>query len=170
LVLYQGYDNFVVPSLSGALDASLTATGCSVSKTTRDGKKGYIVKPGAGVKSVTMTVTGKGGNGKPIKGISNTYKVKRFPQPVVKVSTISKSMGQTITAGLPGDSPLRAPNFVVKSVELLLGDNNPTFSANVPGSAVQKLKVNKKIGISVVVFNPITKTTDVVSGELKITN
>jgi gliding motility-associated protein GldM len=170
LVLYQGYDNFVVPSLSGALDASLTATGCSVTKTTRDGKKGYIVKPGAGVKSVTMTVTGKGGNGKPIKGISNTYKVKRFPQPVVKVSTISKSMGQTITAGLPGDSPLRAPNFVVKSVELLLGDNNPTFSANVPGSAVQKLKVNKKIGISVVVFNPITKTTDVVSGELKITN
>jgi hypothetical protein len=105
-----------------------------------------------------------------VKGISNTYKVKRFPQPVVKVSTISKSMGQTITAGLPGDSPLRAPNFVVKSVELLLGDNNPTFSANVPGSAVQKLKVNKKIGISVVVFNPITKTTDVVSGELKITN
>jgi hypothetical protein len=170
LVLYQGYDNFVVPSLSGALDASLTATGCSVTKTTRDGKKGYIVKPGVGVKSVTMTVTGKGGNGKPIKGISNTYKVKRFPQPVVKVSTISKSMGQTITAGLPGDSPLRAPNFVVKSVELLLGDNNPTFSANVPGSAVQKLKVNKKIGISVVVFNPITKTTDVVSGELKITN
>jgi len=65
---------------------------------------------------------------------------------------------------------LRAPNFTVKSVELLLGDSNPTFSANVPGSAVQKLKVNKKIGISVVVFNPITKTTDVVSGELKITN
>jgi hypothetical protein len=170
-ILYQGYDNFVVPSLSGSIDLpNLTASGCSVTRTVRDGKKGYIVKPGAGVKSVTMTVTGKGGNGKPIKGISNTYKVKRFPQPVVKVSTISKSMGQTITAGLPGDSPLRAPNFVVKSVELLLGDNNPTFSANVPGSAVQKLKVNKKIGISVVVFNPITKTTDVVSGELKITN
>lgn len=170
LVLYQGYDNFVVPSLAGALDANLSAPGCSVTKTTRDGKKGYIVKPGAGVKSVTMSVSGKGGDGKAVKGISNTYKVKRFPQPVVKVSTISKSMGQTITAGLPGDSPLRAPNFVVKSVELLLGDNNPTFSANVPGSAVQKLKVNKKIGISVVVFNPITKTTDVVSGELKITN
>jgi hypothetical protein len=170
LVLYQGYDNFVVPSLAGALDANLSAPGCSVTKTTRDGKKGYIVKPGAGVKSVTMSVSGKGGDCKAVKGISNTYKVKRFPQPVVKVSTISKSMGQTITAGLPGDSPLRAPNFVVKSVELLLGDNNPTFSANVPGSAVQKLKVNKKIGISVVVFNPITKTTDVVSGELKITN
>ncbi|MBM3184996.1 MAG: hypothetical protein FJZ67_01735 [Bacteroidetes bacterium] len=170
LVLYQGYDNFVVPSLSGALDPALSAPGCSVTKTTRDGKKGYIVRPGAGAKSVTMSVSGKGGDGKPIKGISNTYKVKRFPAPVVKVSTISKSMGQTITAGLPGDSPLRAPNFTVKSVELLLGDNNPTFSANIPGSAVQKLKVNKKIGISVVVYNPITKTTDVVSGELKITN
>ena len=170
LVLYQGYDNFVVPSLSGALDVSLSASGCSVTKTTRDGKKGYIVRPGAGSKSVTLSITGKGGDGKSIKGISNTYKVKRFPQPVIKVNTISKSMGQTITAGLPGDSPLRAPNFTVKSVELLLGDNNPSFSANVPGSAVAKLKVNKKIGISVVVFNPITKTTDVVSGELKITN
>jgi hypothetical protein len=171
LVLYQGYDNFVVPSLSGALDASLSAPGCSVTKTTRDGKKGYIVRPGAGVKSVTMSVTGKGGNGKPIKGITNTYKVKRFPLPVIKVSTISKSMGQTITAGLPGDSPLRAPNFTVKSVRLLLGDNDPSFSGgNIPGSAVAKLKVNKAIGISAIVFNPITKTTDVVTGELKITN
>jgi hypothetical protein len=171
LVLYQGYDNFVVPSLAGALDANLSAPGCSVTKTTRDGKKGYIVKPGAGVKSVTMSVSGKGGDGKAVKGISNTYKVKRFPQAVVKSSVISKSMGAQISVGLPGDSPLRAPSFVVRSVELNLGDNNPTFQGpNIPGSAISKLKVGKKIGISVIVYNPITKSSDPIPGELKITN
>jgi len=171
LVLYQGYDNFVVPSLAGALDANLSAPGCSVTKTTRDGKKGYIVKPGAGVKLVTMSVSGKGGDGKAVKGISNTYKVKRFPQAVVKSSVISKSMGAQISVGLPGDSPLRAPSFVVRSVELNLGDNNPTFQGpNIPGSAISKLKVGKKIGISVIVYNPITKSSDPIPGELKITN
>jgi hypothetical protein len=170
-ILYQGYDNFVVPSLSGSIDLpNLTASGCSVTRTVRDGKKGYIVRPGAGVKTVQMSISGKGGDQKPIKGISNTYKVKRFPTPVIKVSSISKSMGATIVVGLPGDSPLRAPAFTIKSVKLLLGDNEASYGANVPGSAVSKLKVNKSIGISVLVFNPITKSTDAVIGELKITN
>jgi hypothetical protein len=97
------------------------------------------------------------------------FYVRRVPPPVVKTSSISKSMGARINVGLPGDSPLKSPAYSVRSVELLLGDNNPTFESNIPGSAVAGLKVGKMIGVSVVVFNPNTNTLDVISGALSIT-
>ena len=100
---------------------------------------------------------------------SALFFVRGFPTPVVKTSSISKSMGATINVGLPGDSPLKSPAYSVRSVELLLGDNNPTFESNIPGSAVAGLKVGKMIRVSVVVFNPNTNTLDVISGELSIT-
>jgi hypothetical protein len=129
----------------------------------------FLIKPDVSNENIVVKFDVIDEKGKLVGQDSTMFFVRRFPQPVVKVNTISKSMGQIITVGLPGDSPLIAPNFVVKNVELLLGDNNPTFSTNIPGSAVQKLKVNQEIGISVVLLNPITKSTEVTSATLRIT-
>lgn len=129
----------------------------------------FLIKPDVSNENIVVKFDVIDEKGKLVGQDSTMFFVRRFPQPIVKVNTISKSMGQTITVGLPGDSPLIAPNFVVKSVELLLGDNNPTFSTNIPGSAVSSLKVGKMIRVSVVFFNPNTNSLHVISGELIIT-
>lgn len=129
----------------------------------------FIVKPFGSNANIVVKFDVIDEKGKLLGQDSALFYVRRFPNPVVKVNTISKSMGQTITVGLPGDSPLKSPAYSVRSVELLLGDNNPTFESNIPGSAVANLKVGKMIGVSVVVFNPYTNNVDVISGALSIT-
>jgi hypothetical protein len=169
-VLYRGYNNLIVPSLGGGAVSVNLNSSCGASPTTVNGKKGYIVKPGAGVKTVTVSLSGKDGAGKSIKGVTTTYSVKPFPKPEIKTASVSKSSGAKIIVGLPGDSPLKSPAFQVVAAEVLGVDDGICGGGNIPGSKVSKLKAGKKIGVAVTVKNPLTGSTDIISGFLNVTN
>ena len=169
-VLYRGYDNKIVPAASGVVSCELGVTGCTKVQTTINGSKGYILKPGNGVKSVTVTLTGKDAKGKSLPFGKWEYKVKPFPKPVVKSSTISKTTGVKIMVGLSEDSPLIPPAFQVLNVEVI-GFDGPVFpGVNVPGTPVAKIKVGKTVAVNVTVKNPLTGGIDIITHPLKVTN
>lgn len=169
-VLYRGYDNKIVPSASGVVTYDISVSGCAKQPFTLNGKKGYILKPGSGVKSVTVSLSGKDLKGKSVPFGSWTYAVKPFPNPEIKTSSVSKGSGAKITVGLPADSPLKSPAFQVMAVEVLGVDNGQCAGANIPGTTVAKLKAGKSIGINVTVKNPLTGSTVIIPGALKVTN
>jgi hypothetical protein len=169
-VLYRGYDNKIIPSASGVVTYDINVSGCSKQPFTVNGKKGYILKPGSGVKSVSVSLSGKDLKGKSIPFGSWTYSVKPFPNPEIKTSSVSKGSGAKITVGLPADSPLKSPAFQVVGVEVLGVDNGQCPGGNIPGNIVAKLKAGKSIGINVTVKNPLTGSTVIIPGALKVTN
>ena len=169
-VLYRGYDNKIVPSASGVVTYDISVSGCGKIPTTVNGKKGYILKPGSGVKSISVSLTGKDLKGKSVPFGSWTYAVKPFPKPEIKTTIVSKSSGAKVTVGLPADSPLKSPAFQVMGVEVLGVDNGQCSGANIPGNLVSKLKAGKSIGINVTVKNPLTGSTDIIAAALKVTN
>jgi hypothetical protein len=169
-VLYRGYDNKIIPSASGVVTSDISVSGCGKQPFTVNGKKGYILKPGPGVKSVSVSLSGKDSKGKSISFGSWTYSVKPFPNPEIKTSSVSKGSGAKITVGLPADSPLKPPAFQVMAVEVLGVDNGQCSGGNIPGNIVAKLKAGKSIGINVTVKNPLTGSTVIIPGALKVTN
>lgn len=169
-VLYRGYDNKIVPSASGVVTYDINVSGCAKQPFTVNGKKGYILKPGPGVKTVTVSLNGKDLKGKSVPFGSWTYNVKPFPNPEIKTSSVSKSSGAKVTVGLPADSPLKSPAFQVLAVEVLGVDNGQCSGGNIPGTMVAKLKAGKNIGVNVTVKNPLTGSTVIIPGALKVTN
>jgi hypothetical protein len=170
MVLYRGYDNKIIPAASGVVSFDINVAGCPKVPTTIDGKKGYILKPGPGVKSVVVNLTGKDAKGKSLPFGKWTYTVKPFPNPEIKTMSVSKSSGARINVGLPADSPLKSPAFQVLAVEVLGVDNGQCSGGNIPGNIVTKLKAGKSIGINVTVKNPLTGSTVIIPGALKVTN
>lgn len=159
-VLYVNYPNKIIPTVSGVDDYNLS----SGSATTFEGRKAFIIKP-TSTGPMTLTLTGKKGN----KSFSwkKTYKCKRFPVPTIITTSISKSSGATIVAKLV-DAPIDA-DFSVQKVTVLT-DEGPSFSgANIPKSAVAKLRVGKSVGIEVFVKNNKTGESNIrVIGSLTI--
>jgi len=159
-VLYVNYPNKIIPTVSGVDDYNLS----SGSATTFEGRKAFIIKP-TSTGPMTLTLTGKKGN----QSFSwkKTYKCKRFPVPTIITTSISKSSGATIVAKLV-DAPIDA-DFSVQRVTVLT-DEGPSFSgANIPKSAVAKLRVGKSVGIEVFVKNNKTGESNIrVIGSLTI--
>ena len=159
-VLYVNYPNKIIPTVSGVDDYNLS----SGSATTFEGRKAFIIKPSS-TGPMTLTLTGKKGN----QSFSwkKTYKCKRFPVPTIITTSISKSSGATIVAKLV-DAPIDA-DFSVQRVTVLT-DEGPSFSgANIPKSAVAKLRVGKSVGIEVFVKNNKTGESNIrVIGSLTI--
>jgi hypothetical protein len=170
MVLYRGYDNKIIPAASGVVSYDINVAGCGKTPTTINGKKAYILKPGPGVKIVNVTLTGKDAKGKPLNFGKWDYIVKPFPKPEIKTTSVSKGSGAKIQVGLPADSPLKNPAFQVVAVEVLGVDNGVCSGQNIPGSVVAKLKAGKSIGINVTVKNPLTGSTEIIPGSLKVTN
>ncbi len=164
-ILYRGYKNIIIPAAGGVASPSISASGCQQGATTFKGKKGYWVKPNNGVKTVSISLSGKDENKKTVNFGSWTYTVKSFPKPVVTNSTISKSSGARINVAMPSESPIQNINFLVMSVDV--GEQN--FSgAVVPGSAVAKIRPGKSLGISAVWKNLTTGEIGSTPGFLKV--
>ena len=159
-VLYVNYPNKIIPTVSGVDDYNLS----SGSATTFEGRKAFTIRP-TSTGPMTLTLTGKKGN----QSFSwkKTYKCKRFPVPTIITTSISKSSGATIVAKLI-DAPIDA-DFSVQRVTVLT-DEGPSFSgANIPKSAVAKLRVGKSVGIEVFVKNNKTGESNIrVIGSLTI--
>jgi hypothetical protein len=166
-ILYRNYPNFIVPSLAGAVKVNLSST-CGATPSTKNGKKGYIVKPGSGVKSVTVNLSGKDGADKTINGVKTTYVVKPFPKPVVQNATCSKSSGAKIKVVLPPESPIAGINFKVLSVDVLNGDDGFCPGDIIPAAKIAKIRSGKSVGIIVKAKNLTTGEDVSVDANLKV--
>jgi len=166
-ILYKNYGNIVIPSASGAVSTSLSAPGCQVTPTTFNGRKGYKVKPTGGTQ-VKLTLSGKDRLGKSVSYGQWTYRLKSMPKPQFTTQTISKSGGR-VTVSLEG-SPLAA-TFTYQGVETDGGGLDWSGSGNViPASALAKVRVGKKVAVTLKVVNSLTGLVERVDGNLKVTN
>jgi hypothetical protein len=164
-ILYRGYKNIIIPAAGGVASPSISASGCQQGATTYKGKKGYWVKPNNGVKTVSISLSGKDENKKTVNFGSWSYTVKSFPKPIVTNSTISKSSGARIIVSMPSESPIQGINFQVVSVDV----GEQTFSsAVIPGSAVSKIRPGKSLGINAVWRNLTTGEVGSTPGFLKV--
>jgi hypothetical protein len=166
-ILYKNYDNLIVPSASGVVSTSISGGGARPGS--KNGVKGFIVRPTAG-KEVTLTLSGKDSKGKQVNFGSKKYKVKNFPPAKVLTSSISKSTGAKITAGLGPDSPINLGEYKVLSVEVTGIDNGFVSGNVISAGLVSKFKVGKSVGIAAVVKNPVTGQNETIPGILKVTN
>jgi len=154
MVLYRGYDNKVVPVVAGAVSSSISATNalkCAKSSFNVDGQKyeGYIVVPGGG-SQVVLTLSGKDKDGKSKSYGSYKYKVRSFPSAkILGVKNFSKSKMFDATVGLE-DASFTGVSFTVIGGKVIAGDNEASFTGSkVPPSAIEKVKVGKKVAIEV---------------------
>ncbi len=166
-ILYKNYDNLIVPSASGVV--STTISGGGARPGSKNGVKGFIVRPTGG-KEVTLTLSGKDSKGKQVNFGSKKYKVKNFPPAKVLTSSVSKSTGAKITAGLGPDSPINLGEYKVLSVEVTGIDNGFVSGNVISAGLISKFKVGKSVGIAAVVKNPVTGQTETIPGVLKVTN
>ena len=159
-VLYVGYANKIIPTVSGVDDYSLS----SGTPTTIDGKKAYIIKP-TSKGPMTLTLTGK--KGKKSFTFTKTYKCKDFPKPVLVQNSISKS-GQTLTAQSSQESLVPA-QFSITRVILLDGLENPVINgSSISKAYLTKLRVGKDVGVTCYFKNLLTGAEGEIQGRLRI--
>ena len=159
-VLYVGYANKIIPTVSGVDDYSLS----SGTPTTIDGKKAYIIKPSS-KGPMTLTLTGK--KGKKSFTFTKTYKCKDFPKPVLVQNSISKS-GQTLTAQSSQESLVPA-QFSITKVILLDGLDNPVINgSSITKNLLTKLRVGKDVGVTCFFKNLLTGAEGEIQGRLRI--
>ena len=164
-ILYIGYDNRIIPSVSGV--DNFTVSGASKSKIIDD-RQTYTIRPSS-EGYITVTLKGTKG-GQPALNFSKKYKCKQFPKPVTLEKTISKSRGGNITAK-NSDGAVIAASFTITKIKLLDGFDNPIL----PGSYISKekllrLRVGKEVGIKCWVTNKLTGKTGIeIDGSLLIT-
>ena len=159
-VLYVGYANKIIPTVSGVDDYSLS----SGTPTTIDGKKAYIIKP-TSKGPMTLTLTGK--KGKKSFTFTKTYKCKDFPKPVLVQNSISKS-GQTLTAQSSQESLVPA-QFSITKVILLDGLDNPIINgSSISKAYLTKLRVGKDVGVTCYFKNLLTGAEGEIQGRLRI--
>jgi len=90
-VLFTEWDNFMVPVASGIVgEPSLSASGASMSRATKNGQKGFNVKVSVPNKTVTFSLSGKDAAGKSVSFGTFTYKTKKFPDGKCTISTFQK--------------------------------------------------------------------------------
>ncbi|MFY7943658.1 MAG: hypothetical protein ACOVNZ_03715, partial [Crocinitomicaceae bacterium] len=164
-ILYRGYGNKIIPSASGVLSTSISAPGCTVTPITHNGKKGFAVKPGAGTRTVAISLSGKDAKGKSVSFGSTSYTVKSFPKPAVTTKSISKGGGR-IQVALE-NSPINA-NFKIKSITV--GDDFSGSGDVIPASALAKTKVGKSVTVVITAVNLLTNESVDLTGALKVTN
>lgn len=157
-VLYMNYDNIIVPAAPGVTDMSLSG-GVA---TTYEGKKAFKVKPTSAGKK-TLTLSGKGSDGKNVSIGSWTYKVKEMPPPVVTTTTISKAGGRVAVAMAGG--VLNVTYTIISGIceeQSFTGDR-------IPAAAVSKVRSGKPVSVILTVRNNKTnRLEDPVKGVLKV--
>ncbi len=165
-VLYDYYDNKIIPTAEGFKNVTLSAPGCTVTPTTYNGKKGFKVRPGAGMRTVTISTSGKDAQGKNVSFGAHQYRVKRFPELRVYNESISKSSGAKIEIGLGLDCPLNV-NYEVVSINV---NDQTVFGNIISPEFVKNVEVGKNVALIIVAKNTITGNTENIVGALKITD
>ncbi len=147
-VLFRNYDNFVVPIVAGAVSSTIKAkSGASVTKATKDGRSGYIVRTNAS--NVTLVVYGTDAKGNSKAFGTFDYNVKGFPPPVLNQKSIRKNETTTLTAGLGPDAVVKA-NFTVTKYAITIGNDMVIKNGNrVTPADLAKAKSGRDIAIRI---------------------
>ena len=153
-VLYIGYNNRIIPSVSGV--DSYTLSGASKGPNIQ-GRQSYIVRPSS-VGNMTLTLTGTKG-GKQVFRIPKTYRCTRFPLPQVLNQYISKASGTTIKLQLV-DAPIDATFSIQRTI--VHADDDYSFSgATIPKSALARTRVGRTVGVTVYCKNNVTGVSNI---------
>ena len=150
-VFYIGYQNKVEVVCPDMKSSSISVSGGTVTKATWTDQKGishsgYYVNVTSGVKSASVTLTGKDKKGKVYSYGRYTYKVIPFPAPQITSSTISKSSGMIANLAVADDCPSTGVSSVVTGG--IIGDI-PFSGKIVPAAAIENLRVGDQVGIDV---------------------
>ena len=162
-ILYMNYNNFMVAS--GCIEPTIQASGCSVSRTTKNGRSGFFVKPNARG-PVSVRISGKDAQGAAVSFGPFKYEAKPFPDPVIVTKTIG-SGGGTIQAAMPQSSPLQA-NIAVESIIVLGIDNGSCRGSRITGDKLRSFRRGTTIGIQVTCKNQLTGGKSTITGAVKI--
>ena len=169
-IMYTGWQNKVVPVVAGVVSSSIVPSGCTITPATwsdaNGNYKGYYVNVSPGSKLVVLNLMGKDKDGKSKSFGTFKYKVKPFPKAQVVPTTISKSTGTIASVGLGLDSPFTGVTFVATGGTI---DDVPFNGKIIPGSAVSKVRVGKKVAIEIYYTRNGVKQTPA-EGILKVTN
>ena len=163
-ILYVGYNNFIVPA--GISEITVSASNCSVSRGTKDGRKGFYVRPSS-KGFVSIQVTGKDTDGNVFSCGDFEYIAKPFPSPVILTKTISGLTGGSIRVGMHESSPLSA-NFSITD-GVILGIDDGAFKGNIiPSEKLRSFRRGTSIGILLTVKNELTGIKENISGAIKL--
>jgi len=154
-VLYVGYKNRIIPSVSGV--DSYTLSGASKGPMIPNRGQSYIVNPSS-VGNLTLTLTGTKG-GKKVFSIPKTYRCTRFPLPQVLNLYISKTSGTTIKLQLV-DAPIDATFSILRGI-VHSDDDYPFSGATIPKSALAKTRVGRTVGVTVYCKNNVTGVSNI---------
>jgi len=170
-IMYTGWQNKVVPVAAGVVSSSISVAGGSATPASwsdaNGNYKGYYVNVAQGTKQVSITLSGKDKDGKSRSFGTFRYKVKPFPNAQVSGSTISKSTGFIANVSLGADSPFTGLAFNVIGGTI---DDVPFSGKAIPGSAVSKVRVGKKVAIEIFYTRNGVRSQVPAQGILKVTN
>jgi len=146
-VLFTEWDNFMVPVASGIVgEPSINASGASMSRTTKNGQKGYNVKVGVPNKTVTFSLSGKDAAGKSISFGTFTYKTKKFPDGKCTIDKISKTSNTRLRVSLGPESLFGDIAFNVLGGSVTVGNDIFSFSGDVlPSALLAKAKPGRDV-------------------------
>jgi len=146
-VLFTEWDNFMVPVASGIVgEPSLSASGASMSRATKNGQKGFNVKVSVPNKTVTFSLSGKDAAGKSVSFGTFTYKTKKFPDGKCTISTISKTSNTRLRVSLGQESLFGDISFNVLGGSVTVGNDIFSFSGDVlPANLLAKAKPGRDV-------------------------
>ena len=146
-VLFTEWDNFMVPVASGIVgEPSLSASGASMSRATKNGQKGFNVKVGVPNKTVTFSLSGKDAAGKSVSFGTFTYKTKKFPDGKCTISSISKTSNTRLRVSLGPESLFGDISFNVLGGSVTVGNDIFSFSGDVlPANLLAKAKPGRDV-------------------------
>ena len=155
-VLYTNWDNFVVPVATGVVSTNISARGASANPTTKNGQKGYVVRPSGGSGNVTLVLSGKDSKGNSKSFGSFSYVVKAFPRPKLNQESVSKSGNTRLRVSLGPESILGDVTFTVKSYILTIGNDEPIrVQGDIIGSAqLGKARPGRDVSITLTCSRP----------------
>jgi hypothetical protein len=148
-VIYLDWDNKISYAAAGS-GLKSTSVRSSVGTCVKGKYKGgdvYILKNlPKSAREVTVTLTGTDRNGNSSTYAQQKYKVRDFPKPEIKMNTVSRTSGGSITLGLPSSSPIDGVNFIITNGKIL----GQTFSGNrISNTLVRTARTNDEIGVTI---------------------
>lgn len=162
-ILYMSYSNKLIIN-GGCWDSIVVKNnGVPLEKSDYEGKQVYIIRPQKfGLEQIIVQGYK---NGNMVESDTNNYRVKPFPFPVLFTSTISKTSGAVLNAGLDPSSPLNI-TYTINGGNI--GDGIAFNGNRIGGNAVSKIKVGEKIGVTISITNNETGITQQIMGVLTV--
>lgn len=172
-VFYHGYDNKIVPFISGLKDVSITVNGGTATKATWSTNdiqyNGYLVRTAGGTNTVTITYFGKNAKGENVEYGSQSFRVLVYPKPFLLTASISKRMGARLSVGHDASISL-IDSFNVKGGQLTFGNSQPlTFTGSiVPAELLKDAKVGQSVAFEIEYNRNGSESMNIIKGVITI--